>query len=60
MRYRSTFLYIVRTDFYTLLLIAGDAASLIIEDLLKRSPATSGVPRRLQPNLLTSASVWPH
>jgi hypothetical protein len=29
MHYRSTFLYIVRTDFYTLLLAAGDAASLI-------------------------------
>jgi len=34
MHYWSTFLYIIETHFYTLLLAAGDAASLIAEDLL--------------------------
>jgi hypothetical protein len=36
--YWNTFLYIIETYFYTLLLVAVDAASLIAEDLLKPSP----------------------
>jgi hypothetical protein len=34
MHYRSTFLYIIGAHFYTLLLAAGDAASLFAEDPL--------------------------
>jgi len=34
MHYWSTFLYIIGAHFYTLLLAAGDAASLIAKDLL--------------------------
>jgi cytosine/uracil/thiamine/allantoin permease len=39
MHYWNTFLYIVGTYIYILLLVAGDAASLIAEDLLKPSPS---------------------
>jgi len=60
MHYWSTFLYIIGAHFYTLLLAAGDAASLIAEDLLKPSPATSGVHRGLQPGLPTLAAARPH
>jgi hypothetical protein len=34
MHYWSTFLYIIGAHFYILLLVAGEAASLIVEDLL--------------------------
>jgi hypothetical protein len=49
MHYQSTFLYIVGTYFYTLLLAAGDVASLLAEDLLtsghqRRSPASPTQP----------------
>jgi hypothetical protein len=59
MHYWSIFLYIVGTDFYTLLLATDDVASLLAENLLKPSPTTSGVPRRLQPGLPVGSGSAP-
>jgi hypothetical protein len=54
MYYWNTFLYIIGTYFYTLLLAVGDAASLIAEDLLKPSLSHEGcsLASPTQPSLL--------